>query len=334
MDYSINGKLYSVVDALERIPTKDSFTDRTNKIGGGAGAWEWHIGSKRDTDRHEFFGGDGFNARCFLAKRDLIWLMNEMQSEYYNPTHEYRSSADFRNIWRERMNEIQGLDENVFFALREHDGRNPADMRLYAKRPGQDAEGDAIYGLLRKVALPETTFTSILKLRAEDGEELLYFKVFPEHIETRTVIEEVQEIEQQIRESEEIPETERTQIIKSRVGQGLFRSSLILDCGFCPITGVDDSRLLIASHIKPWRDSNNIERLDPKNGLLLTPTFDRLFDNGFISFNDNKSLIVSPWLSNANIARLAIESGMEIPNLPIAGREEFMAFHRAEIFKN
>lgn len=334
MEYTINNKLFRVIDALESIPTKDSFTDRTNKIGGGAGAWEWHIGSKNDVERHNFFGGNGFNARCFLAKRDLIWLMNEMQSEYYNPTHQYRASNDFRNIWRERMNEIQALPENAFFALREHDGRNPDDMRLYAKRPGQDSEGDAVYGLLRKIALPETTFTSILKLRADDGEELYYFKVFPENIETRSVIEEVEEIEQEISNAIDIPETERTQIIKSRIGQGLFRSSLILDCGFCPITLVDDSRLLIASHIKPWRDSDNSERLDPKNGLLLTPTYDRLFDNGFISFNDDKSLLVSPWLSNSNTQRLSIESGMLIDSLPINGRQDFLAFHRTEIFKN
>lgn len=334
MEYTISGKLFRVIDTLESIPTKDSFTDRTNKIGDGAGAWEWHIGSKNDIVRHNFFGGNGFNARCFLAKRDLVWLMDEMQSEYYNPTHQYRSVDDFRDIWRARMNEIQALPENVFFALREHDGRNPSDMRLYAKRPGQDAEGDDIYGLLRKVALPETTFTSILKLRADDREELFYFKVFPENIDTRTVVEEIEEIEEEIRNTAEIPETERTQIIKSRIGQGIFRSNLILDAGHCPFTLVDDSRLLIASHIKPWRASNNSERLDPKNGLLLTPTYDRLFDNGFISFDNDTSLLVSPWLAILNKERLALESGMLIDNLPVAGREGFLEFHRSEIFKN
>ena len=51
---------------------------------------------------------------------------------------------------------------------------------------------------------------------------------------------------------------------------------------------------LIASHVQPWRDSNNEERLDGENGLLLTPTVDHLFDKGFISFENTGQLIVSP----------------------------------------
>ncbi|MCC5907962.1 MAG: HNH endonuclease [Balneolaceae bacterium] len=334
MEYTINGKTYNVIDSLERIPTKDSFTNVKNKLGNGAGAWEWHIGSKNDTERYNFFGGRRFNSRCFLLKKDLVWLMNEMQTEYFNPTYRYRESNDFRNIWRERMNEIQNLPEVAFFALREHDGRDPNDMRLYAKRPGEDAEGDHIYGLLRKVALPETTFTSILKLRADDGDELFYFKIFPESIKMRSQVEEDKEIEEEIRNNDEISDTETTQIIKSRIGQGIFRSKLIIDCGYCPITMVDDSRLLIASHIKPWRNSDNSERLNPMNGLLLTPTYDHLFDNGFFSFNQDKLLLVSPWLSNENTRRLSIQSGMQINNLPIIGREDFIDFHKNKIFRN
>lgn len=63
MDYTINGKVFHSVDSLTRITTKDSFTDRENKLGNGAGAWEWHIGSKNDAAKYAFFGGPGFNVK-------------------------------------------------------------------------------------------------------------------------------------------------------------------------------------------------------------------------------------------------------------------------------
>jgi hypothetical protein len=148
------------------------------------------------------------------------------------------------------------------------------------------------------------------------------------------VTREERELITQLENSNDYSQTEKNQIVKARIGQGIFRRSLIEDCPFCPITLIDDINLLIASHIKPWRSSNNIERLNSKNGLLLTPTYDKLFDNGYISFREDKTLIISPQISANNITRLALTSNMEIPNLPIEGREIYFEFHRNEILKN
>jgi len=72
MEYRINQKIFTVIDSQERIPSKDSFTDTPNKIGRGKGAWEWHIGSKNNIERHNFFGGFGFNAKSFLLKFETV----------------------------------------------------------------------------------------------------------------------------------------------------------------------------------------------------------------------------------------------------------------------
>ncbi|WP_051263615.1 HNH endonuclease [Tenacibaculum ovolyticum] len=130
-----------------------------------------------------------------------------------------------------------------------------------------------------------------------------------------------------------LSQTEKSQLVKSRIGQGVFRRNLISDCNFCPITGVNDSQFLIASHIKPWRNSNNNERLNKKNGLLLTPTYDKLFDKGYISFNENKNIIVSTKISQINCERLNIVDGLNIPLLPIDGREIFLEYHRDIVLK-
>ncbi|MGS0748440.1 HNH endonuclease [Halpernia sp. GG3] len=108
---------------------------------------------------------------------------------------------------------------------------------------------------------------------------------------------------------------------------------MILECGFCPITQVDETPLLIASHIKPWKVSDNIERINPKNGILLTPTYDKLFDRGYISFTDDKRLLVSTILSKENRQKLNLINDTLYPSLPIDGRQQFLNFHRNEIYK-
>ena len=95
------------------------------------------------------------------------------------------------------------------------------------------------------------------------------------------------EVEDAILGYENLNETERTAIVKSRVGQGLFRKKLLEKYNStCIITSVSVKRLLIASHIKPWAVSDNEERLSDENGLLLSPTYDKLFDYGLITFTN------------------------------------------------
>lgn len=112
---------------------------------------------------------------------------------------------------------------------------------------------------------------------------------------------EIQPIEQRqielLNENIEFSETEREQIIVSRVGQGRFRDIIINKYHRCIVTGISDSRLLIASHIKPWRSANNYERLSSENGLLLSPLFDKLFDAGLITFKNNGMIAISNSIS-------------------------------------
>jgi len=137
----------------------------------------------------------------------------------------------------------------------------------------------------------------------------------------------------QLETSSTYTQTEKNQIIKARIGQGLFRRRLIAEYPICPITLVDDIHLLVASHIKPWRFSNNTERLDPQNGLLLTPTYDKLFDKGYISFRQDKTMMVSSKITSSNITRLGLTPDIEITNLPINGRETYFDYHRLNIFQ-
>lgn len=99
--------------------------------------------------------------------------------------------------------------------------------------------------------------------------------------------EEIPKAVQDCREIEHnqlISSTERTALIQARLGQGKFREKLIeLWDGKCSVSGYNDPRVLVASHIKPWFLASNTERLDSRNGLLLTPNLDKVFDKGLIT---------------------------------------------------
>ena len=132
-----------------------------------------------------------------------------------------------------------------------------------------------------------------------------------------------------------IEKTEKIIKQKVRIGQNCFRKSLIQELEKCPITQINEKRLLIASHIKPWVHSNNKERIDSKNGLFLSPLYDKLFDKGIglITFTLDRRILISNKLSKENIGRLSVQHNQIIPDLPIAGRERFLKYHRQYIFQ-
>lgn len=128
------------------------------------------------------------------------------------------------------------------------------------------------------------------------------------------------------------PLTEKERLQAARVGQGDFRNALIVAWdGTCPVAGVDHLSLLRASHIKPWKDANNAQRLDPFNGLLLCAHVDALFDRGLISFANDGKILISRSLTKQNLARLGIAPATRISGLD-SRHAPYLAFHRENCF--
>lgn len=104
--------------------------------------------------------------------------------------------------------------------------------------------------------------------------------------------------------------TEKLQLSKARIGQGLFRSNLEAIEHACRVTSVSNKALLIASHVNPWsKCDNNAERLDGNNGLLLSPHIDKLFDRGWITFTDAGDLLCT----EPSIEQALQQWGVELP---------------------
>jgi putative restriction endonuclease len=130
-----------------------------------------------------------------------------------------------------------------------------------------------------------------------------------------------------------IEETEKSALILARRGQGLFKQRVRLVERHCRITGVDRIEHLRASHCKPWRDSDDAERLDGENGLLLTPTVDHLFDRGFISFEGDGRLLVSPVAHRPSLERMGVRVGERVNVGGFSeGQRQYLEFHRERVF--
>ena len=127
-----------------------------------------------------------------------------------------------------------------------------------------------------------------------------------------------------------LPPTERLALVAARLGQGKFRENVLESWeGGCAVSGCSLRQVLRASHIKPWRESTNAERLDPHNGLPLTANLDALFDSYLISFDTDGALIVSELVGNE--ARQIIGSHRRLRRAPSAEMESYLTQHRVRI---
>ncbi len=322
MNINLLNNKFEVLDTEEKITIADSFVVRQNKIGIGNGEAKLYVGQESSKLRN-FFGNNGFTVKCFLLKKDLLKYLEETKIEYLHPEQPYQNKSNLPNLWQRRKDKVDSLNEKIEFEITEQ--TQIAGPRIYVK------SNDIAYKTIRELSLPNITYISILKLLNSNNELIYYFKLFADYFGE---IEHPYIIQQQQQEVNTIADEQNKQILsKARVGQGKYRENLLNQCPFCPITTISDDRLLIASHIKPWAISNEFEKTDPYNGFMFTPTFDYLFDRGFISFTNDKKIILSPFLSKITYSKLGIYNGKSFPLLPIEGREDYLEFHRSEILK-
>jgi hypothetical protein len=140
------------------------------------------------------------------------------------------------------------------------------------------------------------------------------------------------EEEQELISQTSLEETEKASLVMSRRGQGLFRRRVKLIEQKCRVTGVHSEKLLTASHIKPWKTSDNTERLDGNNGLFLSPHVDRLFDSGFITFTAVGEMLVSPLLDEEVLNKWHIDPNKRYGKFN-SEQAFFLEFHNTQTFR-
>ena len=218
------------------------------------------------------------------------------------------------------------IDGNLLFW--EGEEKHSSDRRVVEA----NKNGDEIHLFYREVHhTPFVYFGKILltdfQLR-EDAPSEFVFRI--EAISSE--IDAFKEVREHAAEYKTLAVTEQEQIVVSRLGQGNFRRNVIRLWGSCSVTGLQNVSLLRASHIKPWKDSDNNERLTPYNGLLLIPDYDFLFDRGYISFKDSGRVLVSPRLSPFARKIFDVRDDLQLRKV-FPECNEHLEFHRSEVFE-
>ena len=140
-----------------------------------------------------------------------------------------------------------------------------------------------------------------------------------------------------ITEADNLPpvgDTTRRQVIEARVGQGIYRERLLAKWdNACAVTGLATPDFLVASHARPWKGATNAERLDGDNGLPLLPNLDKLFDKGFITFEDDGVIRISSVLPPEAYGPMGVDPTMTLVKPLNPAQKGYMKYHRDNVFK-
>lgn len=328
----INGEnlpTLAVFPTMMTVP--DCVVAGSNKIGRGHGEAKFYIASK--PEMYAFYGGEKFKAKCFMLKSDLLAYLDAIKNEYLEPSQDYAKKESFPLLWNERLFIVSKLDDVIFFDIE--------DQYQIEGQRGYINSSDPAYQILRQIALPLVSYIYVEKVGTETA-PLFYWKLFVDF----DAIWEKQNgplVFNYGKKKEEVAETPTTvtedtkvkrEISNARYGQGKYREQLLEQCRFCPFTMISDERLLIASHIKPWAASNETEKVDPYNGYMLSPLYDKLFDKGFITFTDTRHIILSEFISPYTWKQIGLKNNSFINSLPMDDKRiEYLRFHQQSVFK-
>ncbi len=318
----INGINYNIIDIYDQSVTiPDSFVIKENKTGKGHGEAKLYMGSK-DSMRYFYTGNpnnEGFVVKCFVLKRDLISLLKTIKHEYQFPSIKYRGIGAGKNmlkLWKARMEYAETLPDIIIFEIK--DQQQIRGPRGYVK----SIKNRMGYDLIRTMTLPFVSYISVMKVQEIQTQEIsFYWRPFADF----TQMASLQYAAQHYGKGKKGD-------LQHRKSQVKYREELYNEFHHCPFTQIDEFRLLVASHIKPYAVSSKKEQTDSNNGLLLSPLYDKLFDKGYISFDNDGHILISEWLSPRNKELISFVFSPADLNLN-EQRLQYMKYHRENVFK-
>lgn len=324
----IEGREYAFQDVSRVLTVPDCNVLGPNKLGTGNGEAKFYFGSKNDLNA---FSLGKKTMECFFLKSDLLKYMQAAKKEYACPTQNYAGKSEMPTLWGKRVEQISKLPEVIGFTVEIQS--QIAGLRGYIN------SRDEAYRLFRTLSLPLISYIAIMRLQSPTGKVVYYWKLFVDFnaIIQRGIVPQVLTYGKKGEErapKRTVVGTQTKSCGRDAAGQRRFREKLLEECPYCPFTKISDERLLVASHIKPFAVSEESEAFDPKNGFTLSPLYDSLFDQGFISFDEKKCLMVSNWLSPTNQERCRLKHGAFVSMLPLDEKREFyLQYHRQYVFK-
>jgi predicted restriction endonuclease len=351
----IDGVEYYIVDSIQNLRAEDSFIHRNNKLSifKGNGESRKYVGSYtgKNGDRlKDFFeyqnwgdtkGEDGkrvyptISKNCFFSQSNFLKYLYDARIEYQAQEQIYH--RDISSFFNKNLNIVQELSENIIsFSIYDVSDfqDNKRGNRAYIR------SSEKVWNIWRKLILPKISYLSILKIIPVDNkisiEPKFYFRILLDY-QFRSIVHP-----KLIINTTEIIKNRKEKVKRktvSREGASKYRKKVLEYMPQCPFTKISDERLLIASHIKPYQVCINEDRVDQAtdylNGLSLSPTYDKLFDQGYITFMDNGRLICGTQLSSYTWEKLNINpNAKNIMRIYPKDRVEYLDYHRKNVFQD
>lgn len=364
---SISGISYEIIQQIDTQNIPDCFVDSVLKIGGGHGERKFYVSSKKemcnfyyikDTDK---FDNDTIY-KCFFLKKDIDLYLKVMEKEFINPTLPFRLIDENTAINKDKYGKISSLEQwyHILLEIKKNMSDKPymfelkKCLHIKGNRGYVNALGNSEnYDLLRGFMIPILTSVQVYKLK-KDNEILFYWRPYADFeamanpnrllvlYYQNTKVSKGEKTEAQVRKERRIRQSKikkykdlyNSQDRKLRNGQSQYRADLIEEMRSCIFTKISDPSLLIASHIKPWAMcESEQEQRTKNNGLLLSPLYDKLFDRGFITFDEDGKVKCSSLISPEDWNKIEIDDCKQyLDPQYLKTKSEYLDYHRSHIF--
>ncbi len=263
---------------------------------------------------HDEYGGNRQGGISPSAKSPYIFIFSGKSGALYG----YQDGWDNKNIFcytgEGQLGDMQFIRGNL--ALREH-LNNGKRVFLF------ENEGKGFVKFISEMEFHDADYFETLDIKREKRQGIKFFLkrkginipiVYPSTSQT-SMVKENETVPYEF----DIPNvTERSGLVNSRVGQGAYRKRIIHRWEYkCAVTSFNKLEILIASHIVPWSEASDTERLDVNNGILLSPTYDALFDRHLISFDEKGKIILSDQIEYTAYQKIGI-----------TGKEQILGFNQ------
>jgi len=280
---------------------------------------KWIIPSNKHEQNFDLDGalhdcGVDWNKNNKVETGDIVYIYESVPEQYIK--YKCVVTADHKTIstFNDKKYGGVGINETlggvVFETQLLYEFRNPVSLEELSKHGISKKR----IPVMKETSKPEA-FRFLEEYEAMDREN------------NKEIIREIEDMH----DIDMLPGEERKAVIKVRVNQGEFRKALMNKYNHCCLCSVSNPELLTASHIKPWANSTKEEKTNPNNGLLLCPNHDRLFDKGFISFDERGKVLISQELSEVDRTFMNVN-----PNTMLVmndAMKSFMTYHRNNVFK-
>ena len=265
---------------------------------------------RRRTDLHDIYGGSPQGGISYSSKFPLIFIFSGRSGHQHGYKDGWDNPEIFSYTGEGQVGDMKFVRGNL--ELRDH-LKNGKRVFLF------EGDGRGFAKFICEVEVVDFDYSPALDRLGNSREAIKFFfkrkeALLPYQIANHDLQSQVSAPALEYGFS--LPgKTERQGLVTSRVGQGAYRKGLIYrwECK-CAVTGFDNHSILIASHIHPWASSTDDERLDIHNGILLSPTYDALFDRHLISFENTGKIILTDKIETQAFQKIGVTGNEKIKN--------------------